>query len=213
VTIQFPDSTYFSYQYDTDGDVQQFTDRNLLPNYYFYDSADRLIKVARAYGKTGERDTSFILDAVGNRLSLTDNNGHKSIVVYNEQNMPRSTSDAVGVGYTIVYDGACLPLVIKDSKGVTRNFVYYKNNRIRSVLFNDGTPAISLTYDGNGNRTSMSDGIGLKTYIYDALNRLLTVNDTARNFNLAYTYDAVGNCLSSQNNKVTFPPKTDPKIC
>jgi RHS repeat-associated protein len=79
---------------------------------------------------------------------------------------------------------------------------YDADNRLISVQFSDGTPSISYAYDGDGNRTSMTDAVGNKAYTYDTMNRLLSVNDSARNFNLSYTYDPVGNRLTMLNSKV-----------
>src|SRR5579859_1468917 len=202
-TVQYPDSTTETYLYDSDGDKTQFTDRNIISTTFAYDNEDRLIKVAQAVSKSDERDTTFQLDSLGSRTAVIDNKNQKSTFVFNEQNLVRMTVDSMGIGYTNTYDGALNVLTSTDKRGKIKTITYFKNNRIKLASFSDGTPSVSYTYDGNGNRTTMIDGAGMKTYSFDALGHLLTYSDLTRNFNQSYTYDNVGNRLSEQNNKIS----------
>jgi YD repeat-containing protein len=60
-----------------------------------------------------------------------------------------------------------------------------------------GTPAIS-------NRTEMTDGEGVTTYTYDALDRLMQA--TYPTDTVTYTLDSVGNRLSDGGNTFTYDP-------
>lgn len=110
--------------------------------------------------------------------------------------------DSLGKGNTNTYDGNLNLVTTTDTRGIVKTMNYYPNNRLQSIQFSDGTPSISYTYDGNGNRMSMTDGTGIKSYGYDKLNRLTSVTDLARNFTLTYTYDAVGNRKTLQNSMI-----------
>jgi RHS repeat-associated protein len=205
-TVTYPDKTTESYTYDNDGDNISFTDRNETETTYSYDLADRLTDIyqGKASSYPGNiRHTYSQLDALGNIKSIIDNKYQKTTFVYNEQNKVRGSLDSLGKGYSNTYDGALNLLTSKDTRGVSRTMVYYRNNRVKSIQFSNGTPSIAYVYDPNGNRLSMTDGVGMKTYTYDPLNNLETVSDISRNFNLGYTYDAVGNRTSMQNNKVS----------
>ncbi|MDD5063722.1 MAG: hypothetical protein PHQ35_03040 [Phycisphaerae bacterium] len=63
---------------------------------------------------------------------------------------------------------------------------------------------INYTYDGLGNRTSMTDPAGTTSYTYDYLNRLTSVTDT-NNKTVNYQYDAAGNRtqLTDPNSGIT----------
>jgi len=63
-------------------------------------------------------------------------------------------------------------------------------NRLSSIDYSDTTPDVTLVaYDGNGNRTQMTDGSGQESYLYDPLNRLTSVTRGADVF--FYGYDLV----------------------
>ncbi|HEY5040303.1 MAG TPA: RHS repeat-associated core domain-containing protein, partial [bacterium] len=202
--VDYPvgDGTNEQFTYDANGNKTSAKDRNGIPVSFIYDGIDHLTESYEASG-TLNKHTIYKFDAIGNQLSITDNKGQKTTFAYNEQNLVKVQSDPMGEGVINAYDGALNIHTSKDLRGITKTMTYFKNNRPKSVQFSDGTPTLSYNYDGNGNRTSMMDGVGLKTYSYDPLNRLQTVADIARNFNLTYTYDAIGNKLSEQNNKIS----------
>jgi len=58
---------------------------------------------------------------------------------------------------------------------------------------------LSYTYDALGNRTSLTDRLGLHTYAYDALNRLTSADHPLASGlpDEAFTYDPLGNRLTS----------------
>ena len=65
-----------------------------------------------------------------------------------------------------------------------------QRNPSGSVTFND----LKYNYDKNGNVLSVSDGSGMTSYTYDALQQLTGV--AGPGFNETYTYDATGNRLT-----------------
>ena len=70
--------------------------------------------------------------------------------------------------------------------GTTTNFSYDPLDRLT------GAGAISYAYDGDGNRTSMTDTTGTTTYTYDAADQLSSVTPPGGS-PLSYSYDANGN--------------------
>jgi YD repeat-containing protein len=69
------------------------------------------------------------------------------------------------------------------------------------VRYSDTTPDVTFAYDGNGNRTQMSDGSGTESYGYDAVDRLESVTRGTNTF--SYAYDAAGNVT-----RRTYPDST-----
>lgn len=61
---------------------------------------------------------------------------------------------------------------------------------------NGSDAAYVYSYDGNGNITSIVHGNERTTYVYDGLNQLIRVNDSASNTTTIYTYDQGGNIIS-----------------
>lgn len=199
----YADGTNIQFSYDQDGDQTQILDQNGIATTFIYNGNDYLIKSTQAVGTSDTHNTFYEKDVLGKTLSITDNKGQKITFIYNEQNLTKSTSDAVGKGYINTYDGTLNLHTSRDTRGITKTKTYYKNNRLNSVQFSDGTPTLTYTYDGNGNRTSMTDGVGLKNYTYDQLNRLTAISEPSRKYSLSYSFDAVGNLLTEQNNKVS----------
>ncbi len=85
--------------------------------------------------------------------------------------------------------------VITDGRGATTTFAYNARRLVTSIAYGGGysAPGVTLSYDGAGNRTSMTDGVGAVTYNYDQLSRLQSearyVNDLGQSYTLTYGYD------------------------
>lgn len=99
---------------------------------------------------------------------------------------------------------------ITDARGATQSFSYNSRHLVTGVTYGvpsgSGIPvpaAVSFAYDAAGNRTSMTDGLGNKTYSYNQLARLMSETRTftgVGSFTLAYDYNLVGDLK-----KVTDP--------
>ncbi len=72
--------------------------------------------------------------------------------------------------------------------GVNTAYTYDTASRLT------GVSGIGYTLDANGNRTQMTDGEGMTTYSYDALDRLMQAAYPTST--VTYTLDSVGNRLS-----------------
>ena len=83
----------------------------------------------------------------------------------------------------------------------TTTLAYDVADQLTAITYSDGvTPNVSnITYDRDGQRTSMTDGTGTSLYTYDSLNRLVSSSDGAGN-KVAYGYD-----LKGQITGITYP--------
>lgn len=89
---------------------------------------------------------------------------------------------------------------VQDARGATRTFSY--NNRHLPTSITYGAPAgvtptanVSFGYDEVGNRTSMSDGLGSVSYVYNALSQLTSETRTFSglgSYTLSYSYELGG---------------------
>ena len=107
---------------------------------------------------------------------------------------------------------------ITDARNATQTFAY--NNRHQTTGISYGAPggsgitvpaSVSFTYDGAGNRLSMSDGTGGVNYQYTQLSQLesesRTINGLAGTKTLAYEYNLAGELKSltnSTNQRVNY---------
>lgn len=84
-----------------------------------------------------------------------------------------------------------------DARGKVTTMNYNSRNLVTSVSYNDATPGASYGYDEYGARTTMTDGQGTMTYVFDANRRLLsetrTFTDlTSKFYKLTYAYTQGG---------------------
>ena len=85
-----------------------------------------------------------------------------------------------------------------DKAGAVQSNLTYTSNQLNQyeLIINDiGQPADSLTYDTDGNLTSISDGTTTTQYTYNAENRLISVEPETPSDNdtkVEFTYDYMG---------------------
>jgi YD repeat-containing protein len=93
------------------------------------------------------------------------------------------------------------PSSVVDARGASQTFGYNNNRRlVTGITYTapegiPATPNVSFAYDAVGNRTSMSDGLGSVSYVYDQLSRLSAETRTISGlgtYPLNYTYNLAG---------------------
>ena len=97
---------------------------------------------------------------------------------------------------------------ITDARGATTTLGYNNRNLVTSLTYGvsgsvAATPNVSFGYDAAGNRTSMTDGLGSVSYVYDQLSRLTSETRTftgVGSYQLSYGYN-----LSGELNSITNP--------
>jgi RHS repeat-associated protein/uncharacterized repeat protein (TIGR01451 family) len=187
-----------TYDYDEVGNRIQETDANDHSTDYEYDDLNRLVSVTDPLTNT----TSYQYDAVGNRTVITDALGHATEYAYDDLNRVTSVTDAEDHTTSYGYDELGNRTTVTDAEGVITLYGYDALNRLVSVTENyeqgqgsDHETNVETTYgyDAVGNQTSLTDGNDhVTTYVYDELNRLVSVTDPLTS-TTSYVYDAVGN--------------------
>ena len=172
---------------------------------YQYDQALRLTEV-----NDGVSYTKYTYDDDSRLSEKIFQNGTKSIYHYNELGQLKELSywnqEELLDRYQYDYDMTGNKTGIrKERTGIVgENALYtYKYdplNRLQKVL-KDDKMLRSYTYDDYGNRTKMSEGENQTTYIYNALNQLVSSKDTA-GAEQRYVYDKRGNCTEIYKNNI-----------
>jgi len=106
-----------------------------------------------------------------------------------------TTGSSLGVR-RFSYDAYGRAATATDGAGRAASYGYDTQDRLTSISYSDGTPAVTFGYDGSGNLIQRTDASGITTDTYDLANRLLSRANTASGKTLTYTYDPVGNLTS-----------------
>jgi YD repeat-containing protein len=100
---------------------------------------------------------------------------------------------------TYTYNAVDQPLTISDARGVTQTFTYNDRNLPTQIAYSNywqPLTAVSVGYDAAGNRISMSDGTGSRTYQYNQLSQLTSetrlFSGLSGSFTLSYEYNLAG---------------------
>ncbi|WP_372008773.1 RHS repeat-associated core domain-containing protein [Paenibacillus chitinolyticus] len=148
-----------------------------------YDQMGRLIQETDPLGQT---ETSFY-DAGNNLIKAIDRKGNAQTFTYNSLNL-QTTSVTGDESLTFQYDAAGRRLSMQDRTGTT-NYLYDPSTGwLKQVQYPDKR-TLQYAYDGQGNRTQMTDPFGVVTnYQYDARNRLKAVGQDPMNWDTEYQY-------------------------
>ncbi|MFQ4150211.1 RHS repeat-associated core domain-containing protein [Arthrobacter sp. LAPM80] len=87
--------------------------------------------------------------------------------------------------------------------GTTLTYSYDGVGRLAGTSFSDSTPAISYTYNENGQVLTRTDGAGTTTYAYDQMGRLTSRTNTAGGGTIGYGYDLASNLASTTDTRGT----------
>ncbi|MEM6600944.1 MAG: hypothetical protein AAF649_06120, partial [Verrucomicrobiota bacterium] len=190
-----------------------------------YDALNRLDLLRQEFTAGGSRETRYEYDLNGNITKRTLPNSDETLKTYDALNrMIAVTTNTAGAtqlsGYTHTYDlvGNVVTVVEDYATGGlsdrTVTNTYDDINRLLSEAIattGAGTVTTSYTYDDAHNRTqkSVDDGSTVTTtsYTFNALNQMLTANDTA--VTRSYTYDSNGNRASRSETRSPDPVKVD----
>lgn len=213
-----------TYTYDARNRLESVIDPEGGTTIYGYDSINRVISKKVKVDAVTWRTTSYSYAYVGNELHVTetdsdnktfkyiyDANGNLTSIIYQNQ---AGTSNTISMTYDALnriktrkepltnpfeyyYDNVGNLDYMIDSKGNKIDFEYDLMNRMTKTIYPDST--VLFTYDDNGNRKTMTDGIGMSKYNYDALNRLVSYDDPYGNI-VGYDYYA-NNSVKS----ITYP--------
>jgi len=92
-----------------------------------------------------------------------------------------------------------------DARGASATYIYNNGRHLANEIHYSAPSGITPTsnatfdYDAAGNRTSLTDGLGAKTYSYNELSQLMSETRTFNGvgtFTLGYTYNLAGELMS-----------------
>ena len=199
---------------------------------YTYDDAGELLTTTTGAGTATAATTSYCYDPEGNKVAVVAPDGNTSSVAVCSTSSPYETSSAFQTSYaydslgelvaqttpdtsaapsggttTYSYDPAGNELTSENPDGVTATDTYTPLDQAATVSYSDSTPAVSYSYDANGNRTTMTDGSGITTSSYDPFDELTSTTDGA-GATTSYGYDLDGDVrLSSRRSSTAHPNK------
>jgi RHS repeat-associated protein len=143
---------------------------------------------------------AYTYDAGGNRLTLSLDG--QLFVSYAYDDASRLTSITRGANvFSFGYDPASRRTSMSYPNGVVTSYTYDMLSRLTRLKADKGATPITdfqYTYDPSGNRTRKQQLDYTEDYGYDELYRLTTVSRNNGANYWGYSYDAVGNRLTSQ---------------
>ena len=192
-------ATYLQNTYDaTTGRLTRQVNGNGTSVSYLYDKLGRVVSIehADAEGKIVE-SLQYCYDADGRCIRASsllgeeryeyDKDGQLTSVRYPDSPSEAFAYDAVG------------------NRTIANGATYTVNNLNQYTAISGGSQssATAITYDKDGNMTSLTDANGTTSYSYDTLNRLVAVSNPSAGINWSCRYDVFGNRVSVTDNGVT----------
>ena len=193
--------------YNLRGDLTATTDAEGITTGYEYDALGRLAAVIENYSATmlpnNETNvrTEYTYDANGNRLTITNGNGHVTTFAYDALNRLTSETDPLGNAWSYTYDAFGNRVSMTDANGTTTTYTYDDVNRLTDIVYGPSS-TVHFTYDNAGRRLTMTDSVGTTHWTYNALNQVTAITDPF-NKTVSYGYDSVGNRAA-----LTYPDNT-----
>jgi RHS repeat-associated protein len=184
-------------QYAPDENVIASTDANGNRTTYSYDAADEQTAVHRADGTMLQ--TTYWPD--GTVKEQIDGAGHVTLYEYDPLGRVSAVTDPLGNTTRYGYDAAGNRTTVTDPEGRVTTNTYDAANELTAVTYSDGkTPNVTgITYDGDGERTGMTDGTGTWSWTWDSLHRLTQVVE-GNNGTVKYQYN-----LRDDLTAITYP--------
>lgn len=215
------------YSYNANDGLSQITDARGNVVTFMYETSYPYRITQIAYGDpscpTGGCATAFTYNP-GNTV-VTDENGNKTTYYYDSLGRVTQTVDPLGNTPNLTYTADSNVHSYKDAGGATTTLGWDASNNLTSQTAPMGSQAtlaygdslhpylptsvkdeqgntLTYTYDANGNRTSITDGLATQnkfTFTYNANGTQASMTDALGNVT-SYTYDSQGNQTG-----VTYP--------
>jgi RHS repeat-associated protein len=185
-----------TYEYDGDGNLVKKIDPEKNVYAYTYDADNEQTEVEEPNKAT----TKTEYDGAGQVTKQTDGNGHSTTYKRNVLEQVEEITDPLGRKTFKEYDLAGNLVAVIDAEKRTTSYKYDPDNRLTEISYSDGkTPTVKYEYNGDGDRTKMTDGTGTTSYEYDQLDRLTQTKD-GHGDTIGYEYD-----LANELTKLTYP--------
>ena len=136
--------------------------------------------------------------------------GNETTYTYNRDNLVSTETDPHGNTTTYTYDAVENLIATTDRNDRTIEYTYDELDRLVAETWVSDGNVITNKYDKVGNLLGVEDNFSKLLLSYDERDLLIAVDNTgtpnAPNVVLDYTYDAVGNLLSTTDTiNLTFP--------
>jgi len=206
-----------SYEYDLLGRRTRMQVAGQPAVNYEYDSAGRLTRISTNIGGLGTLNFEFSYDALGRRTSLTYPNGVTTTYTYdsasrllNLEHLSPLNQILEKISYLYDRDGNRIAM---DRLNVTPKlptpFVSATYNEANQMLTfqPEGDTEWQMSYDENGNLTSITNSCGTTTYTWDARNRLVAIegfDEDCNPLSASFKYDALGRRIEKTINGRTI---------
>ncbi len=189
VLITSPGGNVVKYSYDGLGRRKAITYPSGRIVTYHYDASGRLSDVTDWLA----RKTTYKYDAAGNRIAVTMGNGALSSFSYDDANRLLSITNLSGAktvtSFAYTLDAVGNRTRVTDVAGGITQYGYEALNRLTSWVAPSGQ-ITSYSYDGVGNRVSMTSAAGTTAYSYDAADHMLKAGTAV------FSYDGNGSSLT-----------------
>ena len=217
-SVTNPDGDTTSTTYDGDGNTLTTTDA-VLGNVtkMTYDGLDRMLTKTTGYGTSVASTTSSTYDlstgtapcstSVTGALycEVTTNGLSQSTVAYYDVRGDEVESVAPGnIISTATYDGAGNVLTATNPTGTTADS-YDNDYNVTAETYSNAqsgftaAPNVTISYNADNERTSMTDGTGTTSYTYDDFDRPISVTNGS-GAQVQYAYD-----LDDEVTAITYP--------
>lgn len=175
--------------YDADGNVHTVTDPNNHTTTTDYNENNQPVTITRPDTTT----VTSTYDDDGNQLTRTNGAGKTTTYTYDPLNRLASSTDPDNRTTSYSYDLAGNQRTVTNPAGEITTKTYDHANRLTGISYSDGTtPSVTIGYDADGERTSMTDGTGTSSWSYDSLHRM-TSNTNGAGLTVGYSYDLANN--------------------
>jgi RHS repeat-associated protein len=178
-----PEGGVTSFAYDANGNTTQLSDPNGNVTTFAYDLNDRLTR------KTFPDGTSltFSYDAGGRFVSRTDARGVSAAFTWDDNGNLLTIAYSDGTpGVTNTYDAFDRIVSVRTGVG-TNSYAWDAASQLLSIHGPFGE-SLNYTHDSIGRRAGLSvQGAPPIGYLYDTLNRLLSVTNSAGSYTYGYT--------------------------
>ncbi|MES2790039.1 MAG: putative Ig domain-containing protein [Planctomycetota bacterium] len=195
VSVTEPLNAVTTYEYDAVGNILSYTDPLLQTTTSNYDDLNRLIDTTDPRGAV----TTYTYDADSNLRSLTDSIGNKTRFNYDALDRLVEEVDPLGRSRTYNYDAVGNLTRRVDRNGRVIEYSFDNLDRVsaeRWLTGGDVVRTFEFVYDAASNLMDASDLDSSYSYTYDALNRIVTSNNSgtpgAPSVTLTSSYDAAG---------------------
>lgn len=201
----YPDSSAVEFTYDKIGRVISMADNQGITS-YGYDGLGRLLEVD---GPLNNDVISYEYDSAGNRISMTNQDGEKTLYAYDALNRLAQLMDPAGKATLYAYDEVSNLVEMNCPNGIESLYTFDNLNRLINLVNQEAKgkyrkdilSSYGYDYDLAGMRTKavFSDGSYIE-YAYDGLNRLTEETKYGRGgrakHKYEYIFDPVGNRLT-----------------